>query len=315
MSVPTQQLTNSSLTYNAPAHTLGTFRFTLRPDLFFQDGRLVTSYDVAFSYLSMVGSGSFLGSLATSMTGITVLGSHQFDIGVNSLGPFVLPNLTSLPIVSGRYWTNAGSSAWDTAMITCTSVAGCPLSQYTLSGSTVNCALGCSPSISLLTVNPGDTSPTFDPITNHIFVGSGPWQCGTVTSSGSGTCTSSGAENPPVGGSYTLTRFWNGLAPASSVSGIYFRSSGTLALCIWATFNCTSSSQQGFLLISQIFACYGQPVNPAGPCSHWQRGLRNILANPGQLIVLAQVAIVLTFSSVHWTAPYDCNGRPPPVLA
>jgi hypothetical protein len=315
MTINTVQISNSSLTYVPPAHTLTTFRFTLRGDLFFQDGRQATSYDVAFSYLSMVGSGSFLGTLATPMTGITILGSRQFDISVNSLAPLVLPNLTSLPIVPGRYWTNAGSSAWDSAISGCNSVASCPISQYTLSGSTVNCVLGCSPSPSLMTVNPSDVTPTFDPIANHVFVGSGPWECGTITSAGSGTCTSSGTESPPAGGSFTLTRFGRGLAPASSVTSIYFRSSGNLALCIWATSNCTSSAQQGFLLISQIFACYGQPVNPTGPCSHWQRGLGNILGNTGQIIGLQQVSIVIRFASLNWIAPYNWFGSPPTGIA
>jgi len=286
MAFSAQQLTKSALTYIPPPGTVATFRFTLRSDLFFQDGRAVTSYDVAFSYLSLVGSGSFLGNLATPMTGISLVGPRQIDISVGLFGPFVLPNLASLPILPGRYWTNAGSSGWDSASANCTSGSNCPISQYTLSGSTVNCTLSCSPfSASLMTVNLADVSSTFDPIANHIFIGSGPFQCGTVTSSASGACTSSGAENPPVGGSYTLTRFGNGLAPASSVSGIYFRSSGNLALCIWATFNCTSSTQQGFLYFSQIAACYGQPVNPTGPCGHWQRGLGNILGTPGKLLV------------------------------
>src|SRR5207247_10441607 len=48
--------------YTPPPHTLTTYHFTLRNDVYFQDGRPVTAYDVAFSYLSMVGSGAFLGS-------------------------------------------------------------------------------------------------------------------------------------------------------------------------------------------------------------------------------------------------------------
>ncbi len=304
MTISSTQLTNSSLTYTPPAHTLTTFRFTLRSDLFFQDGRLVTTYDVAFSYLSMVGSGSFLGSLATSMTGITILGSHQIDIGVSSVGPLVRPNLASLPIVPGRYWTNAGSSAWDSAMIICTSVAGCPLSQYTLSGSTVNCALGCTPSTSLLTFNPAHVSPTFDPIASHVFVGSGPWQCGTVGSAGSGTCSSSGTQNPPAGSSITLTRFGNGLPPASSVSGMYFRSSGNLALCIWATGNCSPDFTHvpPFLIFSQVAACLGQPVNLSGPCGHWQQGFGN--PGTGNPVGFTQVVIVDRFLFVNAVGPF-----------
>lgn len=307
MAIGQQQLSNSSLTYPAPPGTASTFRFTLRPDLYFQDGRAVTSYDVAFAYLSMVGSGSFLGSLATSMTGITVVGPHQFDIGVSLLGPFVLLNIASLPIVSARYWTNAGGSAWDSAVMTCTTGVGCPLSQYTLSGSNVNCAMNCTPfSASLMTVNPADLAAQFDPIANHLFVGSGPWQCGTVTSTGSGTCTPTGIENPPVGESYTLTRFGNGLAPASSVSQIYFRSSGNLALWIWSE---PGDFGHDFLTFSVVSACFGAPVTSSAPCAHFQQGIG---ANGGPIPVgLTQVSIVNRFVGVNWVAPFDWNNSPP----
>ncbi len=161
MTISTFQLSNTSLGYPAPAHTLTTYRFTLRPDLYFQDGRQVTSYDVVFSYLSMIGSGTFLSTGAEPMTGVTILGPHQFDVNVDSLGIFTLPNLTGLPIVPGRYWTNAGSSAWDSAVATCTMGMGCGKSQYTLSGATTICnstspfSCGVFPA-SLMTVNPAD---------------------------------------------------------------------------------------------------------------------------------------------------------------
>ena len=40
---------NSQLTYSPPAGTVATYRFSLRTDLFFHDGRKVTSFDAAFS--------------------------------------------------------------------------------------------------------------------------------------------------------------------------------------------------------------------------------------------------------------------------
>lgn len=305
------QLSNSSLTYQAPSHTLTTYRFTLRPDLYFQDGRPVTAYDVAFSYLSMVGSGAFLGRGGSSMTGITILGPSQFDIGVNSVGPFVIPNLTGVPIVPGRYWTNAGSSAWDMAISSCTSFPSCPLVQYFLSGSTVNCGptFSClSFPTTLMTINPTGTLPTFDPIFSHTLVGSGPWQCGTtVTTSGSGTCTSTGHQNPPPGGSYSLTRFGNGLTPASSVSGIYFRSSGNTALWIWSGMN--GDVTHDFLIFAHIAACYGQAVNLAGTCAPLQQGLGN--PGTGHSVQLSQVSIASRFFGVNWVAPFDWRTNPP----
>lgn len=304
MSVNTQQLSNSSLTYSAPAHTVTTYRFILRSDLYFQDGRPVTAYDVAFSYLSLVGSGAFVGTVAAPMTGITVLGSHQLDIGVSSTGPFVLPNLTSLPILPARYWTNAGSASWDSASMTCASSTGCSISQYTLSGSTVNCAQNCSPfSAALLTLNPSDTTATFDPIAGKIFVGSGPWQCGTVTNSGSGACTPNFIENPPVSGSYTLTRFGNGLSPASSTTGIYFRSSGDLALYFWAQENDLSP----ILPVAAVSFCFNQPLNSAN-CAHWQHGIG---ASVNGIVGANQVSEVELRFNVNWVAPFEWTTSPP----
>jgi hypothetical protein len=297
---------------SAPPGTLTSYRFTLRNDVFFQDGRPLTAYDAAFSYLSLAGSGAVLGGGVASMTGITILGPRQFDIGVNSVGPFTLPNLTGLPILSGRYWTNAGSATWDNAMSTCSSIAGCSFAQYTLTGSVVNCTTGwsgCTPSSptppSLMTTNPADTAATFDPIANHIFVGSGPFECGAVTTSGSSSCTTSGTQNPPVGGSYTLTRFGYGLAPASSVNQIYFRSPGNLALWFW--------SQQNSIIPSTIFLqvalCYNKPVDLTGPCAHWQQGIG---ANGGPIPVgITQVSIVNRFYGLNWVSPFDWQSGPP----
>ena len=308
MTVSTAQLSNSSLTYTAPAHTLTTYRFTLRHDLFFQDGRMVTAYDVAFSYLSLLGSGANFGTGAAPMTGVTVLGPSQFDIGVSSIGPFVLPNLTNLPIVPARYWTNSGSPAWDSATMTCTSNTSCSIGQYTLAGSTVNCALNCSPfSASLMTFNSVDVSATFDPIFAHTFLGSGPWTCGVVTSSGSGTCTPLGQENPPPGGgSYTLTRFGAGVT-ACQQSNCYFRSSSTTALWIWSGDN--GDITHDFLNFAHIEACFNQPVSLTGTCGPLQQGIGN--PGTGNRVSLSQVSVALRFFGVSWVAPFDWQTNPP----
>src|SRR5437773_10324715 len=199
--------------YTPPPHTLTTYHFTLRNDVYFQDGRPVTAYDVAFSYLSMVGSGAFLGSGAATMTGITVLGPRAFDIAVSAKGPFEVPNITAIPIVSGRYWTNAGTSSWDTAIATCTGTTPCPKAQYALNVASVICPSasgqpGCgspSPSAATMTIDQTTTTAAYHPIAGHTIVAPGPFTFGTVTSSGSGNCSSSGTQNPPIGGCYFLT--------------------------------------------------------------------------------------------------------------
>jgi hypothetical protein len=158
-----------------------------------------------------------------------------------------------------------------------------------------------------MNVNTAQIGASYDPIANHTLVGSGPWECAPVTSSGSSTsCSSSGTENPPVGGSYTLTRFGKGLAPASSISSSYFRSSGDLALWLWSE---PGDFGHDFLTFSVVSACFGAPVTSTGPCVHFQQGIG---ANGGPVPVgLAQVAIVNRFVGVDWVAPFDWNNSPP----
>jgi hypothetical protein len=312
MALGVQQLANPSLTYTPPAGTTQSFRFTLRSDMFFQDGRKVSSFDVAFSYLALKATGAYIGGGAAPMTGITVLSPTQFDINVNPVGVFTLLTLSSLPILPGAYWTRSGSSAWDTGISACTSTgATCYPSQYTLTGSgtpTVACALNCASfPASLMNVNLSQTAAGYDPIANHIFVGSGPWQCGVVTSAGSGTCTSTGSQNPPVGGNYALSRFGKGLAPASSVSRIYFRSDGNLAAYLWS--QNTGDITHDFLNFSVVASCFGAAVTSTGPCAHFQRGIG---ANGGPISVgLSQVAIVNRFVGTNWVAPFNWLSSPP----
>src|SRR5260370_823130 len=227
MALSEQQLPNSALTYAPPAGTTSTFRFTLRSDMFFQDGRKVTSFDVAFSYLALKGTGAFLSGGEAPMTRITILGPTQVDINVKAFGPFTLISLTDTPepIMPGAYWSNAGSSAFTSGVSTCTATgAACYPAQYSLGtpSTTTVCALTCAFPASLMNVNAAQTGASYDPITAHTLVGSAAWECGAVTSSGSGSCSSSGTMNPPVGGSYVLSRFGKGVSPASRVSGSYF---------------------------------------------------------------------------------------------
>jgi len=310
------QLSSLSLTYPPPPGTQSTFRFTLRNDMFFQDGRRVTSFDVAFTYLSMMADGAYQSAALSNITGITVLGPSQFDINVNSVGPFTLQSLTSPTIVPGRYWTSAGSAAWDSGISSCTiQNSACYLAQYTLGpipatgAPTVLCntAFSCAFPAANLNADPNKIIPSFDPLAAGILVGSGPWQCGTVTASGSTSCSSTSTMNPPVGESYTLSRFGKGVSPASSVSSIYFRSNGNLALYIWS--EDTGDITRDFLDYTGISACYGLPVTSTGMCAHFQRGMG---ANGGPIPVgIQQIAIVNRFVGLGWVAPFNWASSPP----
>lgn len=316
MVLSAQQLSSLSLTYPPPPGTQSTFRFTLRNDAFFQDGRRVTSFDVAFTYLSMIANGAYQSSALSNITGITVLGPSQFDINVNSVGPFTLQSLTSPTILPGHYWTSAGSAAWDAGISSCTvQGAACYLAQYTLGpipatgapSVLCNTAFSCAFPAAHLNADPNKITPSFDPLAAGILVGSGPWQCGTVTTSGSSSCSSTGTMNPPVGGSYTLSRFGKGVPPASSVSSVYFRSNGNLAVYIWS--EDTGDITRDFLDFSGISSCYGLPVTSTGMCAHFQRGIG---ANGGPIPVgIQQIAIVNRFMGLSWVAPFNWVSSPP----
>jgi ABC-type transport system substrate-binding protein len=296
--------------YEPPPGTLATYHFNLRDDVFFQDGRSVSAYDVAFSYLSLVGSGATLGAGGSVITGITVLSPRSFDIGVSSSGLFILPYLASVPILPGRYWTLKGSTAWDGQIGQCTGSNPCAKAQYTLSGANVNCPGGIHPGCASFTpdymqVDPSKIVPTYDPIAHRILVGSGPWQCGTVDpAQGSGSCTSTGTQDPPPSGSYVLTRFGNGLAPASSQSGMYFRASSMLALYIWTQENDVSPIGP----VSAVSACNGQPVNPSGPCAHWQQGIG---ASSSGVVGINQISAVELRYNLNWINPFEWATSPP----
>ncbi len=311
MALSVNQLTNSGLTYTPPAGTTQTFRFTLRSDMFFQDGRKVTSFDVAFSYLALKGTGAFAGGGAAPMTGVTILGPSQFDINVNAVGPFTLIELSALPIIPGAYWSNAGSNDWTSKISQCTATgATCYPAQYAVNSAnptTTLCTLNCTFPQTNMNVNTGQVGTSYDPITSHVLVGSGPFTCGTVTSAGSGSCSSSGTMNPPVGGSYVLSRFGKGLAPGSSISSIYFRSNGNLATYLWS--GDTGDGTKDFLNFSVVAGCFGAAVTTAAPCAHFQRGIG---AYGGPVPVgLAQIAIVNRFVGVNWVAPSTWVTTPP----
>jgi len=320
MTISEAQLSNSSLTYVPPSGTSATFRFALRSDVFFHDGRRVSSFDVAFSYLSMMASGVFQSSTLSSVTGITLIGPTQFDISVNSVGPFALSHITAPTILPGRSWSSAGSGGWDASMASCMAMgAHCFLAQYRLgpSSSSGTPSIVCTPVYSCafpasnLNVDPAKLSFTYDPLASGILIGSGQWQC--MSSSGvlGIGCSSSGTQNPGGGSpSYTLTRFGRGFAPGSMVSGGYFRSNGNLALHAWSGDN--GDFTHDFINLEVVLRCYGLPAQPLGSvsgCGHWQQGIG---ANGGPTIIgISQISIVARFVAVSWVAPFDWQISPP----
>jgi hypothetical protein len=281
MSIATVQLDNLALGYTPPGGTVSSFRITLRSDLYWHDGKQVTPWDVKFSMQTLKSTGAFQGSVLAPVAGVTVVGPHQFDVNVNAVGPFTLASLTSITIVPGRYWSICAGSTWD---------------SYVSTGKVPD---GC------IVAHPNKITATYDPMSDGILVGSGPWECKSASGVVGTGCSSSGTQSPPQpGGSFFLTRFGKGLAPASSTSGIYFRSSGDLALYIWSQENDINPIQA----VSGVSFCYAQPVNLSGPCAHWQHGLG---ASSTGVVGINQVSIVELRYDLNWVNPFEWQLGPP----
>ncbi len=290
MTISTQVLSNAQLTYTPPSGTLETFRFSLRNDIFWQDGRKLTAYDVAFTYLTLKATGAFQSTGLAPMLGVKVLSPSQIDVNVNAVGPFTRLFLATPTIFPGRYWSSQCPGAiWDG-----------------------NLATGKIPD-RCMTVDSAKILPTFDPLAAGIMVGQGPWVCkssGGVIGLG---CSSTGSQNPSPGGTYTLTRNGLGTAPGASLQ-TFFRSSGNLALYIWT--GDTGDFNHDFLNFGVVSLCFGQSLLPLGTttgCGHWQQGIG---APTGHSTVTGiQVGIVQRFVGVNWVSPYDWVSSPPQGIA
>jgi hypothetical protein len=282
MLINSRTLTPSQLGYTPPPGTVATFRFTLRGDMFWHDNRKVTSWDVEFSLLSMNATGASQGAGLSILSGVRVLSGTQLDVHVKAIGPFTDFIFTGPAILPGRYWSGScGGSTWD-----------------------MDVAAGNVPD-SCMVPDPSKTSPAFDPLASGILIGSGPWKCDNpATGAIGGGCSSSGTQNPPIGGSYTLTRYGIGHPPGSSVTDDYFRSNGALALWIWSGVN--GDPVHDSLLFSQVAACFGKIVGTNNGCTKWQAGI----GNPGGPVGGITVSIVLRFIFVNWVAPFT-RGNPP----
>jgi ABC-type transport system substrate-binding protein len=296
MTISTQELSNTQLNYIPPGctsqtvctpgvGTVDTYRFTLRNDIFWQDHRKLTSWDVQFSYATGFARGApFYGGLAPMVCttpgncsdGVTVLSPTQFDVHVFEKGPFTRIGVSTDWIIPGRYWSaNCANSTWDSDVVSGNVPASC------------------------MTTNLATSSE--DALGAGILVGSGPFECVSPSA-----CSSTSSQTVGPGGTYTLQRFGSGHAPGSSVTDSYFRSSGALALYLWS--GNTGDPTGDSINFSRVAACFGQAVGAAG-CGHWQKGLGN--PGAGTIIGGIQASIVLRFVFVNFVSPFNVATSPP----
>jgi hypothetical protein len=289
-----------------PASATQNLRLNLRSDIFFQDGHQLTGFDVKFAYSTLAANGAAFGTALSPMScaratngtilfncndGITVKSKNVVDIHLDSFGPFTSLTVGTTIVFPGRYWSQiCPGFIWD-----------------------IDAAMGDVPD-SCMTLDLAKTSFSYDPIANHILVGSGPWECADVLG-GSGAvgfgCSDTGAQNPPVNHTYTLTRYGKGHLPASSATAEYFRSNGALALYLWS--GPIGDTAQDIITGSILQGC-NRPTQPppilgqTSGCGHWQQGIGQLngLGPVGQ----SQVNIYQRFLFVDWVAPFTWAAPP-----
>jgi hypothetical protein len=295
--LPGPPLSEPQLGYTPPAGTVATYRFTLRKDLAWQDGTALTSWDVKFSFLTLQATRAFQSFGLSDVLDVHVLSPRVFDVNLNATGPFTLFDIGSPTIIPGHLWSAAGTSAWNSALSACA-----------ISSAPNSCFLTACPSCN--TVSSTMSAPKFDPIAAGILVGSSMFECAPVSGlpnpSGAtigGGCSSTGTENPGVGGYYQLTRYGAGTTPGTAVpSSKYFRSSGTLAVYIWSGNN--GQSTHDFINTSTAAFCFLKIVGTAG-CTQWQEGIVNPVASPGAPVGFIQVSAITSYMGVQWTGPFN----------
>jgi ABC-type transport system substrate-binding protein len=310
MAVATPQLGLSGLTYTPPPGTVAAFRFTLRNDVFWQTGQKVTAWDLAFSYIALRATGASLGAGLAPVTGVKVLSASQFDIDVSGVGLFTKLYVGSAMVFPGRVWSSCGTSTWD---------AGANKQDFAAANAALTPCIGPNVSSSGVVlpsasdVDPSKIVPTYDPIAAGAFVGSGQWMCGSGSSIGGPSCSSSGTQTPPAGGSYNLQRYGLGTMPGASLN-TFFRSNGNLALWTWS--GNTGNFPSDFLGFSVASLCFGKTPVPTG-CAMWSMGIGNPTGSSGSPspIGLTQVSIIQRFVGVNWVAPYDWHTSPPQNIA
>jgi len=265
--------------------TNGAYRMSLRADNVWHDGNPVTSWDVAFSYLTLNQTGAFQGAGLSPLNDVHVLSKFQFDLVVKAVGPFTQSFLMGPTILPGNFWSACGingSNTWlsdvaagsvpDNCMEPCGS-GPVPCSANT--GSVFNAHF--DPDTQVGNANSG----TYVAGTTGIVVGSGPWTCESTTGVLGGGCSSSGNQSPPIGGTWTFTR--NGCTASSTGTTCpapghspYFRSSGTFALCIWAHASGSHCNGPGTAAqLSAFLACFAKPAPCVNAVQNWNEGIGN----------------------------------------
>jgi hypothetical protein len=287
-------------------------RNNLRSDMRWQDGFPVTAWDVKYTYINLIGStqASLFGLSPSLIKGIHVVSPTQVDLELATAGAFTEFDIGSITIIPGHVWSACGATQWNSLVNEASSTNNISL---------VDSCIGTfsQPNVFFCTVV---CSPPPDAVANRLLIGSGPWTCqntGVNTAVPVGTlgtgCSSSNTDNPPAGGTFTLTRTGCDLpgptCDAPSQPGNYFRGGGALALYFW-TGNTGDYTNDFTNLVLAATGCLFKPVGTVG-CGRWQQGIGNggisaACATPPCPMTFAQLTAINTFR-FSWIPPFLSN--------
>ena len=216
-------------------------RGVLNADKFWHDLVQLTASDVKFSLLNLAGS-------ALDISDVNVISSPPnqptiFDIILLHPSPFAMFNIGSIPIIPQHIWAVDPSTA-------CTTKG----------------TAACSVNMSLV------TGPSSDPVTNHLLIGSGPFECVDLTTGqvgGGCTVTASGGPGTAsvdANGRIILQREGVNFAGTDSLHR-YHHGSAVYKLFQWADLD-NDGTVDVLHDLSSVESCAGKPATTSG-CSHW----------------------------------------------
>ncbi len=266
--------TKHSSSFNASSNVT-TQKWTLRNDLFWQDGQRVTADDVVFTilaYRDVPSSEVSLGFLpgVASVIDASTLSPDTVQVHLTGQSQFFELDIGRIPIIPHHVW--AGPCNWP---------VGSPDP-----GPTVLSASSCA-------------SPSFDPMASGIMIGSGPWLCKNInTGAIGGSCT----QNPDnsIG---TQSVFAGGKLIFTANDG-YFRGrpgvlNSNLNKFSWADKN--NDGVVNILDVADAALHFGQP-DP-----YWNSGQNPMAPSVGtdpSVVDIGELATVVFYFDQRLTAPF-----------
>ncbi len=262
--------TSAQIGYNRPAGSNTTIRFVLRNNLVWQDGVPLTAQDVKFSILNYRDVPSAnLLPSVSLVVDVTAVTSRIVDVHIAGTSIFNELNIGLLPVIPKHLWDVDNDGFADFDKI----------------------------------------SPTYDPLSSGILVGSGPYVCKhIITGAIGGGCSqngdgSLGGQAVTLGGRFLLTKY--DFSSPGNRAYQYVRStgdwpqsmSGNFQEFSWADAN--NDVRVDILDVAKVALCFDQA--PVGSCEYWNKPVGS---DPNK-VDIGELAVVASRFEETWTGPFQ----------